>query len=317
HLLHKALREILGEHARQAGSLVAPDRLRFDFLHLQPLSREQLRAVEDRVNEHILKAIPVRARFLPYEEAIRRGAVALFGEKYGDVVRVVSIGDYSRELCGGTHVRNTGEIGSFWITQEVGVAAGVRRIEAVCGRAAIAWQRRRAELLEELAVQLRASPEELPARLGRLQARVRELERALEAWQRRRIAEDLDRIVESAQEVEGVRVAVARLDGVPHEALRAVGDRLRERLQSGVIVLGGVEADRVVLVAMVTEDLTHRVQAPEVIRPVAERVGGSGGGRPELAQAGGRDPSRLDEALGLVPEIIRGLLREAAHVGDP
>lgn len=317
HLLHKALREILGEHARQAGSLVAPDRLRFDFLHLQPLSPEQLRAIEDRVNEHILKAIPVRVRFLSYEEAIRRGAVALFGEKYGDVVRMVSIGDYSRELCGGTHVRNTGEIGSFWITQETGVAAGVRRIEAVCGRAAMAWQRRRAKLLEDLAVQLRASPEELPARIGRLQARVRELERILEGWQRQRVAEDLDRIVGSAQEVEGVRVAVARVDGVPYEALRGVGDRLRERLQSGVIVLGGVEAGRVVLVAMVTKDLTHRVRAPEVIRPVAERVGGSGGGRPELAQAGGRDPSRLDEALGLVPEIVRGLLREAAHVGDP
>ncbi|MDR7439170.1 MAG: alanine--tRNA ligase [Armatimonadota bacterium] len=317
HLLHKALREILGEHARQAGSLVAPERLRFDFLHLQPLSREQLRAIEDRVNEHILKAIPVRVRYLPYEEAIRRGAVALFGEKYGDVVRMVSIGDYSRELCGGTHVRNTGEIGSFWITQEVGVASGVRRIEAVCGRAAIAWQRHRTELLEDLAAQLRASPEELPARVERLQARVRELERTLQTWQRQRIAEDLDRIVESSQEVEGVRVAVARLDGLPHEALRAVGDRLRERLQSGVIVLGGADAGRVVLVAMVTRDLVHRVRAPEVIRPVAERVGGSGGGRPELAQAGGRDPSRLDEALGHVPEIVRGLLRETAPVGDP
>ncbi len=315
HLLHKALREILGEHARQAGSLVAPDRLRFDFLHLQPLTREQLEAIEDRVNEHILRAIPVRVRYLPYEEAIRRGAVALFGEKYGDVVRMVSIGDYSRELCGGTHVRNTGEIGSFWITREEGVAAGVRRIEAVCGRAAQQWQRRTRGLLEELTGKLRASPEELSARIDRLQARIRELERTLEAWQRQRVAEDLDRVLASAQEVEGVRVVVARFDGLPQDALRSIGDRLRERIPSGVIVLGGVDADRAVLVAMVTRDLVDRVQAPEVIRPVAEMVGGSGGGRPELAQAGGRDPSRLEEALGRVPEIVRDLLRHATPTG--
>jgi alanyl-tRNA synthetase len=309
HLLHKALREVLGEHARQAGSLVAPDRLRFDFLHLQPLSKEQLRAIEDEVNAKILDAIPVRVRFLPYEEALRRGAVALFGEKYGDVVRMVSVGEYSRELCGGTHVRNTGEIGSFWITQETGVASGVRRIEAVCGWAALRHLRSMGDLVEGLAAKLRASPEEVPARVDRLQARVRELERALESLRHQAAAEEVERLVQSAQEVDGVRVVVARFDGLPQDALRAVGDRLRDRIQSGVVVVGGAHNGRVALVAMVTKDLLDRVQAPDVVRAVAELVGGTGGGRPELAQAGGRDPARLDEALSRTPEIVRLLVR--------
>jgi len=315
HLLHRALREVLGEHARQAGSLVAPDRLRFDFYHLQPLSKEQLRAIEDEVNAKIMDAIPVRARFLPYEEALRRGAVALFGEKYGDVVRMVSVGEYSRELCGGTHVRNTGEIGSFWITQETGVASGVRRIEAVCGWAAVRHLRSMGDLVEGLAAKLRSSPEELPARVDRLQARVRELERALEGLRHRAAAEEVERLVQSAQEVDGVRVVVARFDGLPQDALRAVGDRLRDRIQSGVVVVGGAHDGRVALVAMVTKDLLDRVHAPDVVRAVAELVGGTGGGRPEFAQAGGRDPERLDEALSRAPEIVRALVQRA-RVGE-
>jgi len=308
HLLHRALREVLGEHARQAGSLVAPDRLRFDFVHLQALTADQLEAVERRVNEKVLEALPVRVDFLPYEEARRTGAMALFEEKYGDVVRVVSVGDYSRELCGGTHLRNTSEVGLFRIVQETGVAAGVRRIEAVAGWAAYRWARNQAQLLQEAARRLRTSPEEVPGRVDRLLAQLRELERQVQALQRGVGAAELENVLERAQEVEGVRVVSARFDGLREDALRAIGDRLRDRLRSGAVVLGSALDGRVALVAMVTRDLTHRLRASDLIGPVAEVVGGRGGGRPELAQAGGGDPGRLDEALERVPEFVRRLL---------
>ncbi len=308
HLLHKALREVLGEHARQAGSLVAPDRLRFDFLHLQPLTPDQLRAVEERVNEKVLEAIPVRVDFLPYEEALRRGAMALFEEKYGDVVRVVSVGDYSRELCGGTHLRNTSEVGLFRILQETGVASGVRRIEAVAGWAAYRWACRQAELLQTTAQKLRAPSEEVPARVERLLQQLRDLERQLATLQQGLGAAELERALERAREVCGVRVVSARFDGLREQALRALGDQLRDRLRSGAVVLGSALDGRVALVAMVTRDLTHRLKAHELIQPVAELVEGRGGGRPELAQAGGRNPDRLDEALERVPEFVQRLL---------
>ncbi len=312
HLLHKALREVLGEHARQAGSLVAPDRLRFDFVHLQPLTAEQLAAVEQRVNEKVLEAIPVRVAFMPYEEALRRGAMALFEEKYGEVVRVVSVGDYSRELCGGTHLRNTSEVGLFRIVQETGVAAGVRRVEAVAGWAAYRWTRGQTDILLRLAAQLRAAPEDVPVRLNRLLEQVRSLERQLRALQQGARSEEVERVLDHAQEVAGVRVVSARFDGLGEEALRALGDRLRERLRSGAVVLGSARDGRVSLVAMVTRDLCSRLQASELIRPVAELVGGRGGGRPELAQAGGKHPERLDEALQRVPEFVRRLLEGGA-----
>ncbi len=308
HLLHKALREVLGEHARQAGSLVAPDRLRFDFLHLQPLTPDQLRAVEERVNEKVLEAIPVRVDFLPYEEALRRGAMALFEEKYGDVVRVVSVGDYSRELCGGTHLRNTSEVGLFRILQETGVASGVRRIEAVAGWAAYRWACRQADLLQTTAQKLRAPSEEVPARVERLLQQLRDLERQLATLQQGLGAAELERALEGAREVCGVRVVSARFDGLREQALRALGDQLRDRLRSGAVVLGSALDGRVALVAMVTRDLTHRLKAHELIQPVAELVEGRGGGRPELAQAGGRNPDRLDEALERVPEFVQRLL---------
>ena len=308
HLLHKALREVLGEHARQAGSLVAPDRLRFDFLHLQPLTPDQLRAVEERVNEKVLEAIPVRVDFLPYEEALRRGAMALFEEKYGDVVRVVSVGDYSRELCGGTHLRNTSEVGLFRILQETGVASGVRRIEAVAGWAAYRWACRQAELLQTTAQKLRAPSEEVPARVERLLQQLRDLERQLATLQQGLGAAELERALERAREVCGVRVVSARFDGLREQALRALGDQLRDRLRSGAVVLGSALDGRVALVAMVTRDLTQRLKAHELIQPVAELVEGRGGGRPELAQAGGRNPDRLDEALERVPEFVQRLL---------
>ncbi|MDR5684102.1 MAG: alanine--tRNA ligase [Armatimonadota bacterium] len=313
HLLHRALREVLGEHARQAGSLVAPDRLRFDFIHLKPLTADEKRRIERRVNEKVLEAIPVRAQILPYQQAIERGAMALFGEKYGERVRVVSIGEYSRELCGGTHLRNTAEVGLFRITQDSGVAAGIRRVEAVAGWAAYEWAARQAVLVEEVADRLRSSPEEVPARLERLQRRLHALERELQTLQRSAAAADIDRTLSGAAEVEGVRVVTARFDGLSREALRGLGDRLRSRLGSGALVLGGAQDGKVALVAMVTRDLCDRIRAGDLIRPVAEIVGGSGGGRAEVAEAGGRNPDRLDEALARVPHVLREMLARPAN----
>jgi alanyl-tRNA synthetase len=308
HLLHRALRETLGEHARQAGSLVAPDRLRFDFVHLHPLTADQKSRIERRVNEKVLEAIPVRARILPYREAVERGAMALFGEKYGDRVRMISIGDYSRELCGGTHLKSTGDVGLFRITQESSVAAGVRRVEAVAGWAAYEWVARQAALVEEVAERLRSAPGEIPARLERLQRRLRAIEREVDALQRRSAATDLDRALSGAADVEGIRVVTARFDGLGPDALRSMGDRLRARLGSGAVVVGATQDGKVALVAMVTRDLCDQIRAGDLIQPVAEIVGGSGGGRAEVAEAGGREPEKLDEALARVPDVLREML---------
>ncbi|MBM3449713.1 MAG: alanine--tRNA ligase [Armatimonadetes bacterium] len=311
HLLHKALRETLGENARQAGSLVAPDRLRFDYQALEAPTTDQLAAIERRVNEKILEALPVATDVLPYREAVARGAMALFGEKYGDDVRMVSAGEYSRELCGGTHVQNTSEAGSFYIASETAVAAGVRRIEAVAGQAAVARAGRQARLLRELEGRLKATGEELPSRVDRLQERLRAAERAAEEASTRSAAGDFDRIASARVEVDGVPLYAGRLDGVDADALRAAADRVRDRVGTGVIVLGGAHDDRVALLVMVTKDLTARINAGEVIRPIASVVGGNGGGRPELAQAGGKDVARLDEALRGAADVVAGLLGRA------
>ncbi|MDR7537053.1 MAG: alanine--tRNA ligase [Armatimonadota bacterium] len=305
HLLHRALQEVLGEHARQAGSLVAPDRLRFDFAHLQPLSAAQREAVERRVNAVVLEGRRVRAAVMPLEQAVRLGAMALFGEKYGERVRVVTVADYSRELCGGTHLRSTAEVGLFLITAEVGIAAGVRRIEALTGLAAYERARAAERLLAELGAQLRVAPAEVADRVRRLQQEVRTLQR------QRGVPGGA--AVEAAApitvDVDGVRVATARIDGATHEALREAGDRLRTELGQGVLVLGGAVGDRVNLIAMVTADLHARgLRADTLLRAVAGRVGGTGGGRAELAQGGGRDPTALDAALAAVPAEVRRLL---------
>ncbi len=301
HLLHRALQEVLGEHARQAGSLVAPDRLRFDFTHLAPLTPEEQEAIERRVNEVVLDNRPVRATSMSLEEARRQGAMALFGEKYGERVRVVTVKDYSRELCGGTHLSSTGEVGLFVITGESGAAAGVRRIEAVTGWPAYERARAQDHLLAALAAELRVTPGDLLDRAHRLQAQIRELERVA----RSRRTDDVPETVRTL-DVDGVRVVTLRIDGATHEALRAAGDRLRDRLGQGIIVLGGVAGDRVNLVAMVTPDLHGRgLRADAILRAVAARVGGTGGGKADLAQGGGREAARLDEALDAVADDVR------------
>ena len=304
HLLHAALRKVLGSHVQQKGSLVAPDRLRFDFSHFEPLRADQLAEIEALVNEQIRMNHAADIRVLPYDEAIAAGALAFFGDKYGDKVRVLKLGDFSTELCGGTHVGRSGDIGLFKILAEGGIAAGVRRIEAVTGQGALDVVRANEAVLREVADLVKANKDDVAAKVGQLVDRTRSLERELAAL-RRKLASGSGRdILQEAQVVNGIKVLAARVDGADARALRDTADQLKSKLGSGVVVLGAVEGDRVFLVASVTQDLAGRLQAGELIKPVAERVGGKGGGRADFAQAGGTKPDQVDAALALVPGLI-------------
>ncbi|RLC89196.1 MAG: alanine--tRNA ligase [Chloroflexi bacterium] len=309
HLLHSELRYILGEHVQQAGSLVAPDRLRFDFTHPAMLTQDELDAVARPVNDAILVNYPVEVVEKPYHQAVREGAIALFGEKYGDVVRVVCIGwpgePFSQELCGGTHVNETGEIGLFHIVSEEGVGAGVRRIEAVTGRGAVDLVERQLGVLQRTAAYMGVSPDEVDRKvlslLDELQGARKEITRLQEQLARR----EFEALLEQVQSVAGVSLLSARVTAPSMEVLREMTDWFRDRLGSGVVVLGTVLGERPALVAAVTPDLVKRgVNAARLVRGLARIVGGGGGGRPTLAQAGGRDPSRLDEALRQAPHML-------------
>jgi alanyl-tRNA synthetase len=306
HLLHRALHEVLGGHARQAGSLVAPDRLRFDFSHAKAVTGDERARIERRVNEMVLAARPVRASTMSLDQARRLGAVALFSEKYGEQVRVVEVKDVGRELCGGTHLANTGEVGLFVVTAESSTASGIRRIEAVTGWTAYDRAREREHLVSDLADTLKVGPPELPERVRRLTEQVRAMERG----QRRQGAvDDHAAAVRASESVADVHVEARRLDGASHDELRAAGDALRSQFGAGVFVLGGVAGERINLVSMVTSDLHGRgVRADAVMRAIAARVGGTGGGKADLAQGGGKDPALLDEALGATPDEVRRLL---------
>ena len=309
HLLHAALRRVLGEHVQQKGSLVGPDRLRFDFSHFEPLTEAQLREVEHLVNEQIRRDLEVEARIMPLEEARRTGAMALFGEKYGDEVRVLQMGDFSIELCGGTHVRRVGEIGLFKIVSESGIAAGVRRIEAVTGEKALEYAEDIESRLHHIAALLKAPPEQADEKVAQLLERQRTLEKELERLRAKLAASQGSALTDRTVEVEGIPVLATRLeDGTPVKVLRETLDQLRNRLGSGVVVLGTVNEGKVNLVAGVTKDLTDRIHAGDLIRAVAERVGGKGGGRPDMAQAGGNRPEQLDAALAAVPELVKSHL---------
>ncbi|HHH46768.1 MAG TPA: alanine--tRNA ligase [Thiotrichales bacterium] len=309
HLLHAALRRVLGEHVQQKGSLVGPDRLRFDFSHFEPLTEAQLREVEHLVNEQIRRDLEVEARIMPLEEARRTGAMALFGEKYGDEVRVLQMGDFSIELCGGTHVRRVGEIGLFKIVSESGIAAGVRRIEAVTGEKALEYAEDIESRLHHIAALLKAPPEQADEKVAQLLERQRTLEKELERLRAKLAASQGSALTDRTVEVEGIPVLATRLeDGTPVKVLRETLDQLRNRLGSGVVVLGTVNEGKVNLVAGVTKDLTDRIHAGNLIRAVAERVGGKGGGRPDMAQAGGNRPEQLEAALAAVPELVKSHL---------
>jgi alanyl-tRNA synthetase len=304
HLLHAALRKVLGTHVQQKGSLVAPERLRFDFSHYEPVGAEQLAEIEALVNEQVRMNHDADIRELPYDEAIAAGALAFFGDKYGDKVRVLSLGEFSTELCGGTHVSRSGDIGLFKIVSEGGIAAGVRRIEAVTGQGALEVVNASEAALREVAGLVKANKDEVPAKVGQLVERARSLERELAALRRKLASGGGRDILQEAQVVNGIKVLAARLDGADAKALRETADQLKSKLGSGVVVLGAVEGDKVFLVASVTPDLAGRLKAGELIKPVAELVGGRGGGRPDFAQAGGTKPDQVDAALALVPSLV-------------
>ena len=308
HLLHAALRRTLGTHVKQAGSLVAPDRLRFDFTHYAGLGEQDLLDIEDLVNEHILKNAEVVTTVMDLDAAVNTGAMALFGEKYADQVRVLSIDDFSKELCGGTHVRRTGDIGLFKIASEGSVAAGTRRIEALTGTGVLEQVRKTNETLALLSQALRSKPGELLEAIEKLTESEKKLRKELEAQQMKRAASAAGDLVQEARDVKGVRVIAARVEVTDRSAMRQMVDDLRAKLQSGVIVLGSVADGKVSLIAAVTKDLTAKVDAGKIVKQAAVYVEGSGGGRKDLAEAGGKNPAKLDEAIQAVPGIIEQML---------
>ncbi len=313
HLLHAALRNVLGKHVEQRGSLVAPDRLRFDFAHPRPMTRDEIRAVEDEVNAAILRDIDVRTEITTYPEAVKRGAMALFGEKYGDEVRMVQVPDVSLELCGGTHVRHTGDIGLFRIVTESGIASGVRRIEAVTGSGAYRRSVERDAILEEAAAVLKAPVDGLPRRIEQLAQELKDLRRQLEKARAGVAADVVGELLSAAVSVDGIRVVAAEVDVETSDELRALGDRLRERIGSGAAIVAGRSEERVAFVAVVTDDLPGRgVRADRLVREIAAMTGGSGGGRPHMAQGGAGDPDRVADALERAPEIVRSLLAKGS-----
>ncbi|MEJ7900935.1 MAG: alanine--tRNA ligase, partial [Thermomicrobiales bacterium] len=306
HLLHRALRVVVGDEVHQAGSLVAPDRLRFDFTALDAIEPEQVRAITEIVNNEILADRAVVTEVTSYKDAVATGAMALFGEKYGDVVRMVRIDEFSKELCGGTHVGHTGEIGPFVVTSEGSVASGIRRIEALTGTAAVDRMLGQQRLVEDLGRELRVSWTDVPTQVRALQERNRAQEREIERLRGQVAGAQSGDLVSQAVEIDGIRVIATRVTVDDKGGLRQLGDRLRDSLQSGVIVLGTVVEGKPTLLAMVTPDVAERgVRAGDIIRAAAPHIDGRGGGRPELAEAGGKDASGLDAAIGSVEETIR------------
>jgi alanyl-tRNA synthetase len=308
HLMHKALREVLGPHVQQKGSLVDAQKTRFDFSHDASLSEAQLRRVEAMVNAEILRNEATSARIMKFDEAVKGGAMALFGEKYGDEVRVLDIGS-SRELCGGTHVARSGDIGLFKITSQGGVAAGVRRVEATTGEGALEWVQNMQREVEELAIETGykgASLDVLKEKFLALQASDRHREKELARLKSKMASSQGEDLAAQAVEVKGIKVLAAALDGADAKTLRETLDKLKEKLKSAAIVLGSAEGGKVSLIAGVTADFTAKLKAGELVNFVAQQVGGKGGGRPDMAQAGGNDASKLGSAL----ESVKGWVEQ-------
>jgi alanyl-tRNA synthetase len=296
HLMHKALREVLGSHVQQKGSLVDPDKTRFDFSHGAPLTADEIAKVEMIVNQEILENHATQAQHMTFDDAVKHGAMALFGEKYGDTVRVLDIGS-SKELCGGVHVTRTGDIGLFKIVSEGGVAAGIRRVEAVTGEGALALVQSINRKLQEAAGALKTSPDELPSRIAQVQDQVKSLEKEVAALKSKLAAGQGDELVTRAIDVNGIKVLAATMEGADVTALRETMDKLKDKLKTAAIVLASVADGKVSLIAGVTKDATGKVKAGELVNFVAQQVGGKGGGRPDMAQAGGTDPAGLPQAL--------------------
>jgi len=308
HLMHAALRKVLGSHVQQKGSLVDPERTRFDFAHHEPLTPAQIAEVEDLVNREIRRNTDVCARVMKYDEAVKGGAMALFGEKYGDEVRVIGMGEFSTELCGGTHVKRTGDIGFFKIVAETGIAAGVRRIEAVTADGAAAWVRQQEKRVAEAAAALKTSPQEVNVKIQQVLENVRNLEKELGRLKAKMTATQGEELVAQAAEVKGAKVLAAKLDSADAKGLRETVDKLKARLKSAVIVLGTAEGEKVTLIAGVTSDLVGKLKAGEIVGHVAQQLGGKGGGRPDMAQGGGTDPEKLPAALESVHAWVEARL---------
>jgi alanyl-tRNA synthetase len=308
HLMHAALRSELGDHVRQKGSLVDAQRLRFDFSHYEGVTPEQLQTIEDMVNGEIRKNVAAETELMNYDDAVESGATALFGEKYDDFVRVLRLGEFSTELCGGTHVDRTGDIGVFKITSESGVASGVRRIEGVTGKGALEWIDSRQQSLHDISALLRSQPEQVSAKIGQLLKRNKELEKELAAARQALVTGTASDHTENVQEIAGIKVLATRIDGADAKTLREAVDRFKDKLQSAVVVIGSVDDGVVRLAAGVTKDNTDRIRAGDLIKPVAEQVGGKGGGRPDFAQAGGNNAEALDEALESVSAWVAARL---------
>ncbi len=305
HLLQKALRTVLGTHVEQAGSFVNEDRLRFDFSHFSPMTPEEIQKVEDMVNESISDSLPVVIKNMPIEEARKTGAQALFGEKYGDIVRVVNMGDYSIEFCGGTHVSNTGEIGAFKILSESGVAAGVRRIEALTSKGLIRYYNELEHKIQEAAKMLKATPDSLIEKIGHLQTEAKELHSEVESLKSKLAKDAMGDVMDQVEDVKGMKVLAIRVDGVDMNGLRELGDQLKTKLGEGIVVIASETDGKVSLMATVTDGAQKAgAHAGNLIKGIAALVGGGGGGRPNMAQAGGKNPAGIPDALAKVKEVV-------------
>ena len=310
HLLQKALKTVLGSHVEQKGSLVTPTRLRFDFVHFQAMTAEEIAKVEEIVNKEIQAALPVETKVMPIEEAKKTGAMALFGEKYGEEVRVVSMGDFSVELCGGTHVANTSSIALFKIVSEAGVAAGVRRIEALTGNNVLAYYKEMEEKMAEAARALKTTPAEMLEKIAHLQKEVKDLQSENESLKSKMAQNSLGDVMSKVTEVKGVKVLATAVDGVDMNGLRDLGDQLKEKLGEGVVVLASAKDGKVSLLAMATDGAMKKgAHAGNLIKAAAAIVGGGGGGRPNMAQAGGKNPDAIPEAIAKIPELVEGQIK--------
>jgi alanyl-tRNA synthetase len=309
HLLQSALQRTLGSHVKQAGSLVSPDRLRFDFTHYAPLTRAEFQKIEDLVNEQVWRNIEVRTTVMDLDSAMKSGAMALFGEKYQEKVRVVEVPGFSKELCGGTHVPSTGTIGLFKIVSESGISAGVRRIEALTGPAALERFRSDEAILDLVQSENKVSRPEIPALIEKLQGQVRDLQRQILDLKTQSARSNINAMLDRIKEIQGIKVLAAALPETDRTSLRNVADELKQKLGSGVVILGAPQDGKAALVVMVTGDICKRLPAGQIIKQIAPLIGGAGGGKPELAEAGGKDYQKLAEAIDHGYSVVQNLLK--------
>ncbi|MEK6678381.1 MAG: alanine--tRNA ligase, partial [Nitrospirota bacterium] len=314
HILHSVLKYVLGDHVKQAGSLVSKERLRFDFTHFSSIDKRDLDRIEELVNERIRENADASVSVMSIDEAVNSGATALFGEKYGERVRVVSVGDFSKELCGGTHISAAGDIGFFKIVSESSVAAGIRRIEALTGEEAYKYIKQQEDAIRNLSEALKAAPSDVVAKVEKLNLLLKEKEKEIERLKGRLSSSQAGDIVAEARVIEGVRVLSKKVDGLDMKDLRTFGDSLRDKIKSGVIALGSSKDDKVSIVVMVTKDVQEKYSAVDIVKEIAGIVGGSGGGRPDMAQAGGKDAGRLDEAMEKVYSVVEGISKLSSKV---